>query len=69
MTDTFNRIKQTIDKYNDDCDGQANLASPFARTDLAELIYNAVMKQSPNSSTFNTQDTFSFTNKPDPEHK
>ena len=69
MTNTFNRIKLAIEKYNDACNGQVNLASPFARADLTELIYNAVMKQAPNSETFNTQDTFNFTNKTDTKHK
>ena len=63
--DTFNRIVATITKYNDTHDGQVNLASPFARADLAELIYKAVMKQDNDapSHTINRQDTFIFENK------
>mgnify|MGYP005744984295 CR=1 FL=1 len=67
---TFNRIKRTIDKFNDDFDGQVNLASPHARADLTELIYNAVMKQSDDSdATINDQQTFIFTNKTDSKPK
>lgn len=69
MTDTLNRIKTVINKFNDDCAGQANLASPHARTDLAELIYNAVMKQNLPNSTINTQSVFRFSNNTDTEHK
>ena len=63
--DTFNRIVTAITKYNDANDGQVNLASPFARADLAELVYNAVMKQNNDepSYTVNKQDTFIFENK------
>lgn len=62
---TFDRIKATISKYNADNHGQINLASPHARTDLAELIYKTVMKQEDvtSSYTVNKQDTFIFENK------
>ena len=67
---TFNRIKMAIDKFNDGCNGQANLGSPHARADLAELIYNSVMKQSESDTmTLNDQQTFIFTNKTDSKPK
>ena len=68
---TFNRIIAAISKYNDKHDGQVNLASPYARADLAELIYDAVMKQnlSGESYTINNQETFNFSNKDTDEPK
>ena len=69
MTDTLNIINTVIDKFNDDCSGQVNLASPYARADLAELIYNAVIKQALPDSTVNTQSVFRFSNIVDNEHK
>lgn len=66
---TFNRIKQTIDKFNEDCDGQVNLGSPHLRVDLAEAIYNAVMKQSNETETHNQQELKIFSNIDDSEHK
>ena len=69
MSNTFTRIKQAIDKFNDDCNGQANLSSTYARTDLAESIYNAVMKQTASSETTNQQQVIVFSNIEDSEHK
>ena len=66
---TFNRIKHTIDKFNEDCNGQANLGSPYLRADLAEAIYNAVMKQSNETETYNQQELKVFSNIDDSEHK
>ena len=66
---TFNRIKQTIDKFNEDCDGQVNLGSPHLRVDLAEAIYNAVMKQSNETETHNQQELKIFSNIDDSKHK
>ena len=66
---TFNRIKQVIDKFNEDCNGQVNLGSPYIRTDLAEAIYNAVMKQSNETETYNQQELKIFSNIDDSEHK
>jgi hypothetical protein len=61
---TLNRIKHAINKFNVDCNNQANLASPHARADLAEVIYDAILKQeTTESSTVNDQRTFNFTNK------
>lgn len=63
---TQDRILTAINKFNDDNDGQVNLGSTYAREDLAELIYNAVMKQMNDqtvSETYNTQEMFNFTNK------
>ena len=65
----FDRIKTAIDKYNEDCNGQSNLASPYARADLAELIYNAVMKQTSSSETHNLQQVITFSNIDSTEHK
>lgn len=67
--DTYNKIVATISKYNNDHDGQVNLGSPHARADLAELIYNTIMKQTNVTSTYNSQSTFKFSNKDDVEHK
>jgi hypothetical protein len=61
----LNRIKEAIDKFNVDCNNQSNLSSPYARADLAELIYNAILKQDKTgSSTVNDQQTFTFSNNP-----
>lgn len=62
---TRDRIKQAIEKYNDDCNGQVNLGSPHARADLVELIYNAVMKQGQDDNTFNQQQLYLFSNNDD----
>ena len=69
MSNTYNRIKAAINKFNDDCDGQANLSSPHARADLADIIYHAVMKQIDHTSTHNDQQLEIFTNKDDLTHK
>lgn len=69
MSNTYNRIKQAIDKFNDDCNGQANLSSPHARDDLASLLYDAVMKQNDTSATYNDQQLDIFTNNDDVKHK
>ena len=66
---TLNRIKRTIDKFNEDCNGQANLGSSHLRADLAEAIYNAVMKQSNETETYNQQELKIFSNIDDSEHK
>lgn len=69
MSNTYNRIISAINKFNDDCNGQANLGSPYARADLADIIYHAVMKQSDHTSTNNDQQLEIFTNKDDLTHK
>lgn len=66
---THNRILSAIDKFNNDCGGQANLASQHAREDLADAIYNAVMKQTASSETTNQQQVIIFSNIEDSEHK
>ena len=67
--DTYSRIKTAINKFNDDCNGQANLSSPHARADLTDMIYQAVMKQVDHTSTSNDQSYITFTNSDDVEHK
>lgn len=61
---TFERILKAITKFNDDCDGQANLNSPHARMDLATFVYDVVMKQE-DPGTFNDEQLELFSNKDD----
>lgn len=58
--DTFNIIKQVIDKYNESCMQQANLASPAARADLTTLIHNALHQASVETETYNEQQMYLF---------
>ena len=68
--DLLNTIKSVIDKYNQDLNGQVNLASSFARTDLAERIAEE-LHSSPeiptvkfsDTTTYNTQQLELFDNK------
>ena len=75
--DMLNTIKSVIDKYNEDLNGQVNLASAFARVDLAERIAEKLRSSpeiptitfSDDTTTHNTQQLEIFDNKDDTEHK
>ena len=69
---TKQRITRAIEQFNQDMNGQANLHSASARDDLAEMIYDAIMKQidfNDNEGTYNQQQMYLFTNKEQSEHK
>lgn len=69
---TRQRITLAIERFNQHADGQANLSSEAARSDLTDLIYDAIMKQQDfdtESSTHNEQQMYLFTNKEHSEHK
>lgn len=73
----LNTIKSVIDKYNEDLNGQVNLASAAARVDLAERIAEKLQSLpeiptitfSDDTTTHNTQQLEFFENKDDVEHK
>ena len=70
--DTYNRIVAAISKFNTACGGQVNLASPAARADLGELIYNSIrnhLEVENTPYTFNNQQLELFKNLDDQEHK
>lgn len=69
---TKQRITRAIEQFNQDMNGQVNLHSASARDDLAEMIYDAIMKQidfNDNEGTYNQQQMYLFTNKEQSEHK
>ena len=66
------RITRAIEQFNQDMNNQVNLYSASARDDLAEMIYDAIMKQidfNDNEGTYNQQQMYLFTNKEQSEHK
>ncbi len=68
---TRERILLAIKKFNDQYNGQVNLDSEAAQTDLAGYVYDAVLKQLDldEPGTFNKQQMELFSYNPPGEHK
>jgi hypothetical protein len=67
--ETFDKIKHVIDQFNDNHNGQVNLASDSARGTLARMIHNALNVDSDRSETYNEQQLYLFSNFPEDLHK